>query len=1038
MLKPNAVLSRILSLLLLPPAAAAFSSAQLVKGSVAPMAAVAAPAPFADDAEKEDHPDHSGDRDKNSNTLTIESPTHGQLITTTTTAKVVLKVGSKLDRKTLQVRLNGKNVTSLFARGRHDDEEDGTLSATLTTSNGLRKGVNLLRAGILGRDKHVEVRRVKFDYYYGLGAGQNQPNYLPSTVGLSLKPGGVQPWVTLTTGTPASLQDNSDTTQYSLAYPDTTFPTAKDTPCTMRYQVVVLNRFNPAQEDGYMCAPDAGTLKSDLAGLTVGTEIVLVGTTVNNTADAGLDTTSIGGTNYSSPNVWEPMEYAAIGVSGAAPGSAYESYYISPDLGTAYWTSPFANGFLAVDVNGNYNFHAGDNLQFEVSPLPSDGSAFVAISYNGFVHDWVPPSGSNGFWLLTLDRVTLLPIDATNDSSSPCQAWAPAGAQTCGKFYETGSTDPSTAAAAVFNLAIDLHDRDDRQLAVLTALGQPFQSGTSGGLLVTVANEMGGAGYLLPQLTTPTSTYTLITPGVVHPGVSDPPLTPFSRGVVNSSSAFSQQGQTGFVRGVMARDNNGLYYPAVVSQEDGKGNAQGATTVSIDYDFYSISSQTPGDWPLTDTSGHIAAYHWASQQFLQYEKITETGSHVADLRYFYGSNYTAQIISHATDFNCSVNPNVPNCVYSGENNGFTASDLADANAQLYTEIGALNDTYNYLDAPGIGGVIKGNSGVPSVSGQVIDASYQVLDGQVGAIQSTSVSASSFDWMNLFAGITSVAAAALGPADLPIAAAMTGVVSGALWSGSALDPWWQGGNTNTPPSYENVFDTTLGNLSNNSGQYAISLTASYGAALDNIYSDWGKLSATGVKTADSNSGWQFNNELSSLLLGENLAAGVRRSMYLQLLPQFYSQDTYTQQPVSNIDTLGMFYTAPTRNDQWSNSCTASYPSSISGWGWAHYANPSSAGTTDIYAMGGVINNQGTKNVTESLPADTLLNTLFTAPSDGDQSVTGPLNIPYDLVFGTSLLPTRTGPKQNAGTAPWCYKPGCSDVTNIPTNSSCIAP
>ena len=54
MLKPNAVLSRILSLLLLPPTAAtALSSAQLVKGSVAPMAAVAAPAPFTDDAEKE-------------------------------------------------------------------------------------------------------------------------------------------------------------------------------------------------------------------------------------------------------------------------------------------------------------------------------------------------------------------------------------------------------------------------------------------------------------------------------------------------------------------------------------------------------------------------------------------------------------------------------------------------------------------------------------------------------------------------------------------------------------------------------------------------------------------------------------------------------------------------------------------------------------------------------------------------------------------------------------------------------------------------
>ena len=39
-------------------------------------------------------------------------------------------------------------------------------------------------------------------------------------------------------------------------------------------------------------------------------------------------------------------------------------------------------------------------------------------------------------------------------------------------------------------------------------------------------------------------------------------------------------------------------------------------SVSIDYDFYSISTQAPIDWPLTDTPGHIAAYHYASQQFL--------------------------------------------------------------------------------------------------------------------------------------------------------------------------------------------------------------------------------------------------------------------------------------------------------------------------------------------------------------------------------------------------------------------------------------
>lgn len=1001
--------------------------------SMAAFAAASTTSQAASDSGSLASTDRTAQDQNRSGLLDILEPQVGATVTDTTTVKAVLMVGDSIRNKTLRVTLNGKDVRSRAQQG-ECRQHACKWTLELSKANGLHDGRNQLRAGARGANGGIQLADTQFDYDYGLGAGQNQPNYLPSTVGLSLKSGGAQPWVTLTTGTPASLQDNSDTTQYSLPYPDTTFPTAKDTPCTQRYQVVVLNRWNPAQEDGYMCAPDGTTLKSDLAGLTKGTEIVLVGTTENNNADASLDTTSIGGTNYSSSNVWQPMGYAAIGVSGAAPGSAYESYYISTDLGTAHQTNPFANGLLAVDANGNYNFHAGDILQFEVSPQPASGSAFVAISYNGVVNDWIPSGGTNGFWLLTLDRATLLPIDATNDSSSLCQAQTGGN---CGKFYQTGSTDPSIAAAAISNLATDLYNLNNRQLAVLTALGQPFQSGTRGWTLVSMVNELGGAGYLLPQLTTPTSTYTLIAPGLVHPGGSDSALTPFSRGVVNSSSAFSQQGQTGFVRGVMVRDNESLYYPAVISQEDGKMNGEGATTVSIDYDFYTITSQNSVDWPLTDTSGHIAAYHWASAQFLQYEKIIETGSHAADLRYFYASSYLPQIIGHVTDFNCTVNAKLPNCVYPSDANGFSAADLADANAQLYTEVGALNGTYNYLGDPGIGGVVKGNSGVPSVSGEVIDASYQVLNGQFGAVETTSVSASSFDWMNLLAGLTSIGAAALGPAELPITGALTGVASGALWTGSAFDPFWPSSDTATPPSYENKFDTTLGTLSNNSDQYAINLTASYDTALDAIYSDWGKLSATGAKTANSNSGWQFNNQLTSLLLGEKLAAGVRRSMYIQVLPQFYSQDTYTDQPITNIDKLGMFWTYTSDDYSWINKCIASYPSSLTTQGYEIYANPLFGSTTDIYVMGGTINNNGTEQVTESLPSPLLLNTLFN-PGD-DESPTGPLNIPQGLIYGTDVLAYRQGPLADLTDGIYqCYKPGCSDTTGGPKYSSCINP
>ncbi len=985
---------------------------------------------FADPSTKDHH---------NFDALQILQPKSGATVSGTTTVKAVVRVGAGIRPKSLRIKLNGKNIT------RHAKEEDCGPQACrwaveLTKADRLLSGQNQLVAFARGAHDIIEVTNAKFGYYYGLGGGENQPNYVPSTVGLSLNAGGAEPWVTMTTGTPANLQDNLDPTKYSLPYRDATFPTASDPPCGSRYQVVVLNRNNPAVEDAYWCLGDSGSLKTKFATLQAGAEIVLVGTTLNNNADSALDTTAIGGTNYSSyPAAWQPQGYAAIGVSGAATGSAYEDYYLPGDVGKGYFTTPFANGLLAVDQFGNYNFHAGNVVQFEIYPNnPNNSTSNVFITYNGGVHGWAAPVGSaNGFWLLTLDRVTLLPIDASTTSGSLCQ---PQGfAQNCGQFFPTGSSDSTTASQAAGNLYQALKLATNRQLVVLTTVGQPLQSASVAADVAPIIDWYGGSGYTLQSLTTPTSTYTLVAPGLQIATGLPGMLNPFSTGVVNSSSAYSQQGQTGIVRGVMARDNQSLYFPSVVSQEDGKGNASDASTVSIDYDFYSISTQAPIDWPLTDTPGHIAAYHYASQQFLAYA-LNENGTYSADVRWFYTDIVKGPLIANAnTDFDCSVNPDMPNCKYPGDGNGFTVQDLADANAQLYTEVTAFKDTYGYLGDPGIGGVIKGN-GNGGMSDEVIAATYEVLNGQVGALPSTSVKASSYDWMNLAAGVTSIATAALGP-ELPIVASAVGVTSGMLWSGSALDPWWGASASATPPSYENTFDTTLGNLQNNETNYAEDLANSYGAALNNIYVDWGKLQAIGAKTEDSNSGWTFSNALTTNNVAEQLAGGVRRSMYLQLVPQFYQLDDYLQQPVSDINKLGMFESTAVDEDHlyhWNNSCNASYPSTTTSNGYAYRTFPSftNMATTDILVIGGTINNQGTMQVSESLPSDLLLNTLF---GTGDPSLTGPLNIPQDLVYGTSELTWRPG-GPNAGTyggVTQCYQPGCSDTTELPNQSGCIA-
>jgi hypothetical protein len=797
--------------------------------------------------------------------------------------------------------------------------------------------------------------------------------------------------------------------------------------------VVVLNRLNPLQEDGYICPADSTALRNDLNGLTAGAEIVLVGTTLNNNADAGLDTRGIGGSNYGvAPGSTNPPQgYAAIGISGATPGSAYESYYLAGDLGQAYWRPPFANGLLVEDQFLNYNFHPGDDVQFEVYPNnPNTGNSNVYISENGDVHGWGPPLGSaNGFWLLILDGVTLLPIDASTASGSPCQ---PSGfAQNCGQFFPTGSTDPTTATNAIFKLGEVLSGITPRQLAVLTTYGQPFQNGSAvNSFLAGQIFELGGSPYTLQSLTTGNSTYTLIAPGILNPNAWH---NPFSTGVVNSSSAFGQQGQTGFVRGVMTRSNKGLYFPAVVSQEDGLMNGSGAQSLSISYDFYTISTQAPMDWPLTDTLGHMAAYHWASHTFLK-AHYGETGTFSEDLRYWYPSpSRNSNMAGYNTDFLCpNTVPNSP-CAFPGGNLGFTAQDLADVDAELYTELTALHDTDLFLGSNGIGGLIHGPSGLAE---QMISATYEVLNNQaVPVTSSTAVSASSFDWMNLMAGATSILAAALGPLGLPEAGVAMGVTSGILWTGSAEAPWWSGNASPTPPTYENAFDTTLGQLSESEGTYYQNLANSYDTTLNNIYSDWGKLSATGSKTADSNSGWSFNNELDPDKFAGILTAGAQRSMYAQLVPQFYALDTYKVEPVLTLDRLGMFYSVvDVTSATFNNRCRASYSSSVVSDGNLYQTYPSleAAGATDMFVLGGTINNQGTTDVSESFPTDSLLNIFFGAGA-------GELNIPQGLIFGTAAISTRQGP--NMGTYDGvfqCYKPGCSDTSSAPNDSSCIGP
>jgi hypothetical protein len=944
-------------------------------------------------------------------TLKIKRPHFGQSLTTKSIG-AILSLDRKLDSSTLNVYLNGNDITAGVEQDRCF-KLACEVKVRLNTANGLRNGQNQLRASVHGFDKSIESTSVAFDYNYGLLSGVNVPQYLPSVVGFNLAPGGSLPWITITTGTSADLVDNIDQTRFSIPYADTSFPST-DQACSsgQPLQVAVLNRLQPNQLISFTCFANAASLKAFLSDSTKVSSgnLVVVGTSSGNNAPSGLDTSSIGGTDYSNtPANAYPLGYAMIGLPGAAPGSAFENYDITATSDMPHQYSPWAYGTLVEGETGYYDFHPGDNRQFKVTPSTTAAGTSVVVGGQTYT---APAGSQNGMWLLVLDRMLLQPADASPNNGAKC----PYNATTtngCGTFYPTGNADESVYRPAALALANAMMGVNPRNLAVLTSVGQPFANGSILTELTAAVSRLGGARYTLTALYSPTATFTLVAPGATVD------RSPFSRQVVNSTNAYHAQGQTGIVSGVLARDRSSLFAPIVSAQIDGTQNGQNgpASSITPDYSFYEIASQGSVDWPLTDTSGHIAAYHYASWYFIN-NNFQEGGPHVLDLRYFYASDQNGWDTN--TQFDCSlVNNQCPPYPavtgYPGDGTAFNQQELTEATAQLYKELTALRDNNNYLvgdGAPGLRTVVSGPNGIAT---QIISATYNVLAGQFGPDpNSLPVSMSTSDWMSLAAGVLAIPAAALGPADMPLVAAGMGVLNGEFTIGGGIASPFTTTPTN-PPSYENTFDTTIGNLanSNNVAKYTQNLVVSFDASLDAIYTDWGRLNAVFQKTSNSgNTGWLFTDRLQVDSIQNVWGAGVSRSLYMQLLPQFYALDTYPNQPVTDVTKIGTFWQDYITLEV---TCTATHDSLPSD----NYAVYNELGKTDIFVIGGTINNQGTKDVSESLPSGQLLDLLFTSNDSSD------LNFPKDPFYSTgSLLNYRSGPDQGFTKAHGqCYKPGC---------------
>jgi hypothetical protein len=960
--------------------------------------------------------------------------------TFTSDVPVSIEFGKDVVAETVKLRLNGKDLDADVlerANGCGKASRTGSprghantsamlcppgvtlLAATLRAGDGLKPGENRLVATAINEDGSLDSKTIAFFSTPPLEGDAHvvggSLNYTPRSIGLTVTSGGAEPWVKITTGWPAPATPDPDPNIHP--YYDTTLPLSTDTACasTDVYQVVVLDRQAPTNEIAYRCFGTDGDFNAYLKTLT-SSELVIAGTTYMHNAGSALDTSSIGGTNYGAANMPQPMGYVAIGVGGATPGTAYEDYYEADDALTPFpgytWvdTNPHATGTLNYDVNANFNFVPAEAQQFSVTP---GNPATVQVGSITYGSSALQGSYQNGFFLVVLDRVALRPMFWNNGGwalSSVCRTDPIEDPSGCGMFFPTG--EPSAPGSPIQDLTNALNALSPRQLAILTTVGKPLTSGAAVDQAFAAAiARIGGTYYTMQSLGQAGRNFTLVANGPDPAALAKTGnmTSPFAKGVAEASNAFTQQKQSGALTGLFTRNQSGLYYAMQTAQQS---SLTPAPATSIDFSFHLMATPPNGDWPMTDTAAHVAAYHYISNQYLSAYPLNMSGAAAYDLRYHYWS------LSEAVESNASwFDGTCPAGISTGS---FTAADYCDVWNQLKAEMGALTAVRKLFGDNGLRGIFTRN-----VAPDVIAASYTIHEGEFTVAPTANVGMNAANWLKMAAGIDSLMTLASGPAA-PLFAATGSLLNIGSAAYSLMAE--KGGDL---VQFESSYDVALGQADAYATRLTQNLPSAYDAAADMIYSDWTKLAAVAAKADDTSSGWQITDAVSGDAISDAIATGAQRALYVQIIPQTYQLDVQNAQPVYMISLLGSInYTK--------QNCSANY-ANISSEGYDQKWTLGTTGQTasgtwsdDFMVMAGTIDHDEDDDMVEQMPSQTLLDELFADPNG---ATSGFLDLPKDMVFSSSYLKARKGATYSSI---YCYKIPCTWDDRGDGPKACVGP
>jgi Bacterial Ig-like domain (group 3)/Concanavalin A-like lectin/glucanases superfamily len=831
------------------------------------------------------------------------------------TYSATLQLLGTADPSSLRVLLNNTDVTTTFNVS-NCVQAPCTLQATLTTANGIVVGANMLTAKVLGTTGAADSARQRFSY----GSGQVTDPTTGSAPGYIVPVQQTGTTITIQTPTPITIG-----------------------PCTTGgnvLRIVDLNRSTLIVKSDN-CVAD--TAVAGALGAFNESDLIFVVSAPGATTGAA-DFTAIGG---SKPKAGL-SGYAAVSYGDASKGIAFEAYQDAKRSNTNVYSTIRGN-LINMGCTGRYTI--GNNKKVAppttLSACTANNSStlymFQAADTEAFAMVPGAPgtAGSPGLPTIYLGNSSNVP---TGDDNTPTNQMLPANTNSGGGLFTNQTLTPTfsdntpnhTAAGGMYLVTLDRVDLsligtptlyitncgctdhatyDNPQiqalataldatapdkLYLLTSAGFPFNADADAAPLLAALTALDVSSYALQGII-PDALGTPAGAGFSLAVASNPGT---SAGLVKNYSTVtnSQQGESGALRGVLAKQGSQYYMPVNVAPFD-VSNMPVYSTANDYLAFaagFAIGSSEPVAWPHMRTLAERAAYADISNQLITTNLYpgSTCDSNCYDVRFYYTGDEAASIYyvegPSAVQFNSTL----------ATNHNYTSTDFMNVQQQLELEQVYLEEVINYQAFERqINTSASENIGLAlTQSGTNIALVLQSDLGQPNAgVSALNVTADVSNDIAAFISGLGALQAKQSIADSTLFKIGVPALSGITWEIAALIATYNdvAKSTPNPDPYVVQLQDLIASETNTATNAAITLngdletgTATY---FNGIYSDWFRLQSVALMSVNQNfGGWYVTDTGQGDVLQSYTNSMVQQQqmkMWQQILPQYFQKAQY---------------------------------------------------------------------------------------------------------------------------------------------------